>query len=156
MLPQDAQHHVHHVPRDGVLRAVGAPARRWRRDHRSCGGPSAPAVPSPNYTGTDAHGAAPSHWCDCSSLIQEGYRAADLELPRTTYAQVVIGQPVSVDTPLPGDLVFASGADGTPSDGLLLEAPHSGAGVRLTPYSGTRNAVPAENRVVAVRRVVLQ
>jgi cell wall-associated NlpC family hydrolase len=117
-------------------------------------------------TCTNAHGTDPAHWCDCSSLVQQAYRAAGIALPRTTFAQIAQGQPIAVDAPLPGDLVFSPGADGTPTapghvalyigQGLLLEAPHTGAQVRLTPYAAVRNARTARDRVTAIRRVVPQ
>lgn len=115
---------------------------------------------------TDAHGTDPARWCDCSSLVQQAYRAAGISLPRTTFAQVGQGQPVAVDSPLPGDLVFSPGTDGTASapghvalyigQGLLIEAPHTGAQVRLIPYTAVRNAAEARNRVTAIRRIVPQ
>jgi cell wall-associated NlpC family hydrolase len=113
---------------------------------------------------TAALGSDPNRWCDCSSLVQQTYRAAGLTLPRTTQTQVRIGQAVSVDSPLPGDLVFSPGLDGTPAapghvalfigDGLLIEAPHTGARIRLVTYASWRNATSPTNRVVAVRRIV--
>jgi cell wall-associated NlpC family hydrolase len=35
---------------------------------------------------TDPHGADPSGWCDCSSLVQMAWATARVSLPRTTYA----------------------------------------------------------------------
>ncbi len=117
-------------------------------------------------TCTDAHGTDPTRWCDCSSLVQQAYRAAGITLPRTSYAQVRVGQAVTADTPLPGDLLFTPGTNGTPTtpghvalyigNGLLIEAPHTGTPIRLTPYEAVRNASSPENRVVAIRRVVPQ
>ena len=115
---------------------------------------------------TAAHGTDPSKWCDCSSLVQQAYRAAGIAISRTTFTQVTEGQGVSVDSPLPGDLVFAPGADGSVDSpghvgmylggGLLIEAPHTGAQTRIVTYSSWRNASSPSVRVVAVRRIVPQ
>lgn len=44
---------------------------------------------------------------DCSSLVQYVYqKAAGINLPRTTYDQVKVGQTVSIDELQPGDLIF--------------------------------------------------
>ncbi|WP_297950673.1 C40 family peptidase [uncultured Lactobacillus sp.] len=44
---------------------------------------------------------------DCSGLVQYVYqKAAGVNLPRTTYDQVKVGQTVSLDSLQPGDLVF--------------------------------------------------
>lgn len=117
-------------------------------------------------TCTDAHGADPAGWCDCSSLVQQAYGAAGITLARTTYAQVDEGQSVALDSPMPGDLVFTPGSDGTPDQpghvgmyiggGLLVEAPHTGAQTRVVTYASWRNSPSPEMRIVAVRRIVPQ
>lgn len=43
---------------------------------------------------------------DCSSLVQQAYRAAGLEIPRTTREQVGVGAPVRLSELKKGDLVF--------------------------------------------------
>lgn len=43
---------------------------------------------------------------DCSSLVQRAYRAAGLEIPRTTREQVGLGRPVALTQLRKGDLVF--------------------------------------------------
>jgi cell wall-associated NlpC family hydrolase len=102
----------------------------------------------------DPHGADPSGWCDCSSLTQMAWRAAGVALPRTTYAQVHVGTPVaSVSQLQPGDLI---GSDGTPTNpghvgiyagnGWLIDAPYTGAVVRLERIS------TLQNQIVAMRR----
>jgi cell wall-associated NlpC family hydrolase len=109
-------------------------------------------------------GTDPSGWCDCSSLVQQAYHAAGVELPRTTYEQAHAGAAASPDTPLPGDLVFTPGTDGTADNpghvglylggGQLLEAPHTGAQTRVVTYASWRTSASPVTRVVAVRRVV--
>lgn len=109
-------------------------------------------------------GNEPAHQCDCSSLVQQAYHAAGVSLPRTSQAQAGSGTAVSADAPLPGDLVFSPGTDGTASSpghvglylggGQLLEAPHTGAQTRVVTYASWRTSTSPIMRVVAVRRVV--
>ncbi len=82
---------------------------------------------------------------DCSGLVQAAYAAAGVGLPRVAQAQYDAGPPVASGQPLqPGDLVFfgADPADVTHvgivvSPGEMVDAPHSGAVVRIEPYSWT-------------------
>jgi cell wall-associated NlpC family hydrolase len=109
-------------------------------------------------------GTAPAHQCDCSSLVQQAYRAAGVSLPRVSQDQARAGTAVSPDAPRPGDLVFTPGSDGTPAapghvglylgGGQLLEAPHTGAQIRVVTYSSWRLSTDPIMHVVAVRRVV--
>jgi hypothetical protein len=97
---------------------------------------------------------------DCSGLVMQAYHAAGILLPRTTYDQVYAGQPVFDYTQVaPGDLLFIEGSDPGPSgapghvgmfigDGLVIDAPHTGATVQLTTISGWIN------HVIAIRRAV--
>lgn len=43
---------------------------------------------------------------DCSGLVQYVYAKAGVNVPRTTYDQIKLGQTVSLDSLQPGDLVF--------------------------------------------------
>jgi peptidoglycan DL-endopeptidase CwlO len=102
----------------------------------------------------------PSSW-DCSGLVQAGWAWAGVAIGRTTFAQVTAGTPVALTEARSGDLVFIAGTDGTASSpghvGMvagraggatyLVEAPHSGASVQMTP--ATRWA----SLIVAVRRI---
>ncbi|MHB8659490.1 MAG: C40 family peptidase [Solirubrobacteraceae bacterium] len=80
---------------------------------------------------------------DCSGLVQAAFLAAGIELPRVAQAQYDAGPPVPAGQPLEaGDLVFfgADPADVTHvgivvSPGEMIDAPHSGAVVRIEPYS---------------------
>ncbi|ONI92661.1 glycoside hydrolase [Saccharothrix sp. ALI-22-I] len=47
----------------------------------------------------------PDQW-DCSSLMQQSYRAAGISIPRTTYGQAGIGRTVSRGEVKPGDLII--------------------------------------------------
>jgi cell wall-associated NlpC family hydrolase len=101
---------------------------------------------------TDANGPDPMGRCDCSSLVQQSYAHAGITLPRTTYQQIHAGKKVT--GPLrPGDLLFEDGTATHPShvgmyigDGLVIEAPHTGAVVRIGPLK--------DWTVLATRRVV--
>jgi hypothetical protein len=106
---------------------------------------------------TDPHGSDPTGWCDCSSLVQMAWRAAGIDLPRTTYQQVHVGTPVpSVADLEPGDLIFIPGSDGTPSNpghvgiyagnGVLINAPYTGQDVQFARVSDW------QSQIVAMRR----
>ncbi|GGU44668.1 C40 family peptidase [Streptomyces violascens] len=102
--------------------------------------------------------------CDCSSLMQQAYKAAGIDLPRTTFEQVDTGRQVSMDNPKPGDLVFNAGSDGSDArpghvgmyigNNMLVEAPRTGVQTRVVSYSSWRNSTSALTRITAVRRVV--
>lgn len=79
---------------------------------------------------------------DCSGLVQAAYAAAGIQLPRTAQEQYDAGPPVPAAQPLqPGDLVFF-GPNLAHVDhvGILVsatemvDAPHTGAVVRVEPY----------------------
>jgi cell wall-associated NlpC family hydrolase len=87
---------------------------------------------------------------DCSGLVMMAYRAAGIDVPRTSAQQWAFGPRVSSSQAQPGDLVFFAGADGTPAApghvglvigrGLMIEAYATGFPVRIAPY-GDRNLV---------------
>lgn len=102
---------------------------------------------------TAARGPDPMGRCDCSSLVQQAYAHAGVSLPRTTYTQVKKGKAVAVAHLEPGDLIFAEGSARAPDhvgmyigEGLAIEAPHTGAVVRITPLT--------DWDVLAARRIV--
>ncbi|MBN1171085.1 MAG: C40 family peptidase [Micromonosporaceae bacterium] len=108
---------------------------------------------------TAARSGDPAHQCDCSSLIQQSYKAAGIRLPRTTREQQYAGIAVaSLDSILPGDLIFIPGSDGTMSrpghvglyigQGLLIQAPHTGDTVKISDISKWIN------RIAKIRRIV--
>jgi cell wall-associated NlpC family hydrolase len=105
----------------------------------------------------DPRGSDPAGWCDCSSLTQMAWRAAGVNLPRTTYQQVHAGTPVPDIADLePGDLIFIPGSDGSASNpghvgiyaggGLLINAPYTGQVVQFARV-GTW-----ASQIVAIRR----
>lgn len=104
---------------------------------------------------TASHGQDPMGRCDCSSLVQQSYRAAGITLPRTTYTQINTGVPVPINALQPGDLLFTEGSAAHPQHvgiylgaGLVIAAPHTGAVVRIDPL--------AQWDVLAARRVTAQ
>jgi cell wall-associated NlpC family hydrolase len=103
----------------------------------------------------DAHGADPMGRCDCSSLVQQAYAAGGISLTRTTKTQVREGRAVSVGQLKPGDLVFTEGTAAAPDhvgmyigSGLIINAPHTGAVVRIDTLSSWRDGILAARRIV--------
>jgi peptidoglycan DL-endopeptidase CwlO len=72
---------------------------------------------------------------DCSGLTQWSYARAGIHLDRTTYQQIHDGIAVSRSQVRPGDLVFPSAEHVQMAIGnnLVVEAPHPGATVRISP-----------------------
>ncbi|MFJ2158163.1 C40 family peptidase [Streptomyces sp. NPDC087856] len=104
---------------------------------------------------TNSHGSDPMGRCDCSSLMQQSYKAAGLTLTRTTYTQVKEGKAVSVDALEPGDLVFTEGTAEVPEhvgmfigQGLIINAPHTGDVVRIATLASWKPQILAARRVV--------
>ncbi len=72
---------------------------------------------------------------DCSGLVQWSYAQAGVQLGRTTYQQINDGIPVLRSQVRPGDLVFphAGHVQMAIGNNLVVEAPYSGASVRISP-----------------------
>jgi NlpC/P60 family len=95
---------------------------------------------------------------DCSGLTWRSYSAAGIALPRVSADQHALGgTPVTIAALLPGDLVFFATASWDPGAvhhvgmyvgrGLMVDAPHPGAYVRVEPvapagYVGAVRVVP--------------
>ncbi len=87
---------------------------------------------------------------DCSGLVMMAYRAAGIDIPRTSQEQWSWGPRVNASQVQPGDLVFFAGSDGTPTSpghvglviggGLMIEAYATGYPIRIAPY-GDRDPV---------------
>jgi len=80
---------------------------------------------------------------DCSGLVQAAYAAAGVALPRVAQAQydATATNPVPLEQLRPGDLVFFGASTGAithvgivVSPGEMVDAPHTGADVRIEPY----------------------
>lgn len=72
---------------------------------------------------------------DCSGLVKWAYAQAGVPLRRTTYEQITDGFAVSRSQVRPGDLVFphAGHVQLAIGNNLVIEAPYSGANVRISP-----------------------
>jgi cell wall-associated NlpC family hydrolase len=106
-------------------------------------------------------GANPTAGFDCSGLVQ--YVFAQLNVPLVHYAAAQWHAPGSVwvapNRLQPGDLVFFTGSDGTRKapghvgiyidDGYIIDAPHTGALVRIDSLNEPRLA----NQYVGARRI---
>ncbi|MFF7777002.1 C40 family peptidase [Streptomyces tanashiensis] len=106
-------------------------------------------------TCTDSHGDTPMARCDCSSLMQQAYKAAGVTLTRTTYTQVKEGKAISADALRPGDLIFTEGTAASPEhvgmaigQGLIVHAPRPGDVVRITTVAAWKPGILAVRRVV--------
>ncbi|WP_139329733.1 MULTISPECIES: C40 family peptidase [unclassified Mycobacterium] len=80
-------------------------------------------------------GATGPNQFDCSGLVQWAYAQAGIHLDRTTYQQINDGIPVPRSQVRPGDLVFphAGHVQLAIGNNLVVEAPYSGASVRISP-----------------------
>jgi cell wall-associated NlpC family hydrolase len=108
---------------------------------------------------TAAHSGIPRHQCDCSSLMQQAYRAAGITIPRVTADQVGAGTSVPGPADLrPGDMIFIAGSNGTRErtrhvgmfigSGLIVQAPKTGDTVKISKLSGWVNQIAAIRRIV--------
>jgi cell wall-associated NlpC family hydrolase len=88
-------------------------------------------------------GAGPDSW-DCSGLVMMAYEAAKLRLPHNAQAQyeATADATVPLDQLHPGDLVFFGAGEAAighvgiyVGDGEMIDAPHTGAFVRLESIS---------------------
>lgn len=88
---------------------------------------------------------------DCSGLVQAAWQAAGVQLPRVTWDQINVGQPVQPDLAAlqPGDLIFY--LDGAHvamyvGNGLVIHAPTTGQRIQY----GQWDMMP----ITAVRRIL--
>jgi cell wall-associated NlpC family hydrolase len=97
---------------------------------------------------------------DCSGLTQAAYKSAHVTIPRVAQDQYDAGPAVSAAGPLePGDLVFFGGS---PTDvshvglyiggGLMIDAPHTGAFVRIEPTPTTPGASFGDDLYIGATR----
>jgi cell wall-associated NlpC family hydrolase len=97
---------------------------------------------------------------DCSGLTQQAYKAAGVAIPRVAQDQFDAGPAVLEGDPLePGDLVFfGSGPGGVSHVGLyigggdMIDAPHTGAFVRIEPTPTTPGAAFGSDIYVGATR----
>jgi cell wall-associated NlpC family hydrolase len=98
---------------------------------------------------------------DCSGLVMMAYRAANVNIPRTSQEQWAQLPHVPAAKAEPGDLVFFAGADGTVKApghvGLvvgkhtMIEAYGTGFAIRVSQF-GTAQSAPGDTKVVGFAR----
>lgn len=82
---------------------------------------------------------------DCSGLVQQVYKQLGINVPRTTYEQAKSGKIVSMNSLLPGDLIFYNTGSRDPNgigslshvgiyigNGKIIHAPGTGKNVRIS------------------------
>jgi cell wall-associated NlpC family hydrolase len=94
---------------------------------------------------------------DCSGLVMMAYRAAGVNIARTSEAQFATLPQVPANKVQDGDLVFFAGSDGTPKapghvgivvgKNLMIEAYATGFPVRVSAF-GTAQSPPGDGAVV--------
>jgi cell wall-associated NlpC family hydrolase len=94
---------------------------------------------------------------DCSGLVMMAYRAAGVNIPRTSQAQWIALPKVPASQVVPGDLVFFAGSDGTPTapghvglvigKNTMIEAYATGTPVRVSTF-GTPQSPGGDGTVV--------
>jgi cell wall-associated NlpC family hydrolase len=122
---------------------------------------SDPDAPSGSADGTTTGGLAAVAWAkqrlglpyqwgaagpdsyDCSGLTMRAWEHAGVDLPHYAASQYARGAHVSYGSMRPGDLIFYATDTGSPSSihhvsmyvggGLMIEAPYTGADVRIVP-----------------------
>lgn len=105
-------------------------------------------------------GETPGVGFDCSGLVQAAYHAAGIDLPRTAQAQYDTGPPLPPGTTvLPGDLVFFGGGQDYVTHvgivigpGQMVDAPHTGALVRIDTIPTTVGAPWGNDQIVGITR----
>jgi peptidoglycan DL-endopeptidase CwlO len=98
---------------------------------------------------------------DCSGLVMMAYRAAGINIERTSQQQWASEQKVPPAQVQPGDLVFFAGSDGTPTapghvglvigKGKMIEAYATGFPVRISTF-GTASSAPGLAKIVGFTR----
>ena len=94
---------------------------------------------------------------DCSGLVMMAYRAAGIDIARTSEAQWATEPHVPASQVRPGDLVFFAGSDGTVTspghvglvigNGKMIEAYATGFPIRVSTY-GTASSAGGDTAVV--------
>jgi len=98
---------------------------------------------------------------DCSGLVMMAYRAAGVDIERTSEQQWATETRVPASEVQPGDLVFFAGSDGTPTspghvglvigNGEMIEAYANGFPIRVSTY-GMPSSAPGDQTVVGFTR----
>jgi cell wall-associated NlpC family hydrolase len=80
-------------------------------------------------------GSTPGGGFDCSGLVRFVYRRFGISLPHSTWGDLARGHRIPRSSLRPGDLVFFYGASHVGiyvGDGRFIDAPHTGARVRVS------------------------
>jgi cell wall-associated NlpC family hydrolase len=99
-----------------------------------------------------AWGGASPRGFDCSGLVMYVYGRLGIRLPHYTVSQYRYGRRVGYSRLAPGDLVFFYGLSHVGmyvGKGRFIDAPHSGATVRLTPLASWRSSFYGARRLEA-------
>ena len=105
-----------------------------------------------DYIGTPYQwgGTSPRTGFDCSGFVQWLYGQQGIQIPRVTYTQVRAGVGVAKKDLRPGDILFFEpGKNGPGHEGLyigggkFIEAPHTGASVRVSSLASRTDYVTA-------------
>lgn len=106
-------------------------------------------------------GVAYQQGVDCSGLTYVAYQRAGHPIPRTSFDQFKIGEPVEKGSEIPGDLIFSYREAMGPGHvvmsvgrGLVIAADHTGTVVRIesasifdSVYVGSRRVVPSDGTI---------
>lgn len=88
---------------------------------------------------------------DCSDLIQYAYKQIGIDIPRTTYDQIKVGQPVKWGEFRPGDLIFSNNGGHVVmyvGGGKVIAAPYTGTVVQYQPVSRFKDSFVAARRII--------
>ena len=128
-LPQGHSHHHRHIHNP-----------THHHHHGSVGTAEAAVHIAERYLGVRyVYGGESPSGFDCSGLVQYAYAKAGVEIPRTTYSQYGIGEPVSRSELQPGDLLFFDHVGHVGmyvGGGRFIHAPHTGTVVQFGTLSG--------------------
>jgi NlpC/P60 family len=106
-------------------------------------------------------GEVPGRAFDCSGLAQAAWATAGIQLPRVAQDQMRVGPAVPAGDPvLQGDLVFFGPAPGDAThvglvldtSGLMIDAPHAGAAVRIDAFEPVLGSRWGTDEVVGITR----
>jgi len=135
------QHRAHHAPR---VHPQGHRRQRVRARLRHPFGNRVVAY-ARHFLGVHYEwgGSSPQTGFDCSGLVRYVYGHFGIALPHSSFGDVVRGHRISRRWLEPGDLVFFYGASHVGiyvGSGRFIEAPHSGAAVRISTLRGSEGA----------------
>ena len=96
-------------------------------------------------------GASPQTGFDCSGLVYAAYRSIGLKLPRSSWDQRRVGQPVGFARLRPGDLLFTEAGGHVQlvvSKSVAISAPQTGERVLYVPLAQLRPEFAGARRVL--------